>query len=86
MSAIRLYRNSLGDWVYDRQGNEHIALLSSVADIETFRSIGLHPRSAVSISVSSSGRIDGVSLVDGTPLEELLVPPNHSLYRDLTPV
>lgn len=86
MSAIRLYRNSSGDWVYDHDGSEHVALLSSVADNETFRSIGLHPQSAVSISVQPSGRIDGVSLIDGTPLTELIVPPRHSLYRDLAPV
>lgn len=85
MSAIRLYHNDLGKWVFDHQGSEHVALLSSVDTADTFRSFGLHPKGVVCISVCQSGQIDDITLLDQTPVRELFVPTGHSLYRDLTP-
>jgi hypothetical protein len=86
MSAIRLYRNAAKSWVFDHDGAERLAVLSSVDTDESFRSFGLHPNGAVSIKVCPTGEIDDVQLLDETPVAELYVPRGHSLYRDLTPV
>ena len=86
MSAIRLYRSGTNEWVFDHQGSQHAAVLSSVETNDTFRSIGLHPKGAVMISVNPTGLIEKIALVDDTPLEELVIPPTHGLWRDLRPV
>ena len=86
MSAIRLYRNAAKSWVFDHNGNPRPAVLSSIDSEDSFRAIGLHPNGAVSIKVCSTGEIDGIHLLDDTPVDELIVPRGHSLYRDLSPV
>ncbi len=85
MSEIRLYRNGNNEWVFNHQGSEHTALLTSIDTNETFRTLGLHPKGAVCIAVSQGGYIEEISLVDGTTLGELVIPKTHSLHRDLTP-
>lgn len=85
MSALRIYLNAAKAWVFDHAGGQRPAVLSSVDTDESFRAIGLHPNGAVSIKVCPNGEIDGVHLLDETPVVELFVPRGHSLYRDLAP-
>jgi len=83
MNAIRLYCES-GKWLAQLRGQPCTVRLASVDDDETFRSFGLHPKGAVAISVHPSGEIANVTLLDQTPVCELIIPPGHSLYRDIT--
>jgi len=86
MSALHLYLNELKEWVFNYDGSIVPAVVSSSDSANTFRSLGLHPSGTVCIQVGPIGNIEEITLLDKTPLNELVVPRGHSLHRELTPV